>query len=83
MRVEREVIYAPRLECNEGHAEPCPPAKHFVLAAGADEFIIYNKNGEVESFDYDRFCIALLSVCKEQQIRIDDLEARLVALESH
>ena len=52
------------------------------LAAGADEFIIYNKKGEVESFAYDRFCIALLSVCKQQQTRIDDLEARLVALES-
>ena len=52
------------------------------LAAGADEFIIYNSKGEIMSFDYDRFSIALLSVCKEQQIRIDNLEARLVALES-
>lgn len=44
------------------------------LAAGLDDWVMYNDNGEVESFDYFKYVVAL-------QGAVVDLNARLTALE--
>lgn len=50
--------------------------------AGLSEFVDYDDNGVVQNFNYAHFTAALLELCKYQEKRIDDLEARLSALEA-
>jgi hypothetical protein len=48
---------------------------------GLGQFVTYDKAGQPEGVAYDRMCAALLIVCRDQQQRIDDLTARVAALE--
>jgi hypothetical protein len=50
--------------------------------AGLNEFVYYSESGEIDGIDYLAFNAVLLSVCKQQQVKLDDLEARLSALEA-
>lgn len=50
------------------------------VAAGLDEFVQFDGD-EPEGFNYGHFTAALLELCKYQEERINDLEARLSALE--
>jgi hypothetical protein len=53
-----------------------------VSALGFDEIVYFGKDGLPEGIQYSRIPMYLLNVCKEQQARIDSLEARLSALEA-
>lgn len=50
--------------------------------AGLVEFVEIDTDGEVQNFHYTQFTAALLEFCKYQENRINDLEARIVELES-
>ncbi|MFG0929496.1 phage tail protein [Staphylococcus sp. 231237_7MaSpsaltlick] len=46
-----------------------------VESAGLNEHVVRNENGEVEGIEYDRLWVHLIPVIKEQQKRIEQLEA--------
>ena len=45
-------------------------------------FVIYNEDGTVQTIQYERLVVPLFSAMRKMRSRIDDLEARLAALES-
>lgn len=53
-----------------------------VAALGLEDLIYRNDAGEPESVAYELVAVALIDVIKNQQQRLDDLTARLEALES-
>lgn len=63
------------------------PLEFGVIAEQVDEIgieplIIRDGDGRPEAFAYEKLPVLLLKVCREQQARINDLEARLAALEA-
>jgi hypothetical protein len=46
------------------------------------QFVVYDLAGEPDAIEYDRLTVALLELAKAQQKQIDDLDARLTALEN-
>lgn len=52
------------------------------VAATLPEIVVYDEQGQIDSVRYDLLGYALLPVVQAQQARIDDLEARLLRLES-
>lgn len=49
---------------------------------GLTEFVVYDAEGRPDAIAYDRLSVALLSLAKAQQTRLDDLAERLEALEA-
>lgn len=45
------------------------------------QFVVYDEDGAPDGIDYDRLTVALLAVLKDNRKRLDDLEARVTALE--
>jgi hypothetical protein len=50
--------------------------------AGLTHLVYYNDNDEIDGLAYEKIGVELLSVVIDQQTKIDDLEARLQALEA-
>lgn len=50
-------------------------AEHF-QAAGLDEVLIFDENGEIDTISYEMISLYLLEVIKKMSARIDDLEMR-------
>jgi hypothetical protein len=49
---------------------------------GADLWVNYDAEGRPDGFRYDELCAALVPIIRDQQTQIDDLTARLTALET-
>lgn len=52
-----------------------------VAAAGLEEFVTYDSDGEINGVMYDRLALTLIPVVKKQRDQINELEARLAELE--
>jgi hypothetical protein len=52
-----------------------------VEKAGLESLVQYNNQNEPKGVDYDRLPVYLLLVCKELQLKIEELEARIQTLE--
>ncbi|MFQ3872285.1 structural protein [Staphylococcus sp. Mo2-1] len=48
-----------------------------VESAGLNEHVVRNENGEVEGIEYDRLWVHLLPIIREQQQKIENLEAKV------
>lgn len=47
-----------------------------------DYLVLYDDNGEIDGFKYDKLSVFLLEVCRKQEEAIEDLKARVSALEA-
>jgi hypothetical protein len=53
-----------------------------VNAAGITELVNYGADGEIEGFQYERLTVVLLKAIQEQQQMIEELKAKVAALEN-
>ena len=53
-----------------------------VIAAGFDDLVVFDDDGEPLSINYSQAVVHLHAVAKEQQARLDAIDARLAALEA-
>lgn len=70
----------------EGGVRPDNPWYYGFIAEdaadlGLHNWVVRDDSGLVDGFAYDKWVVALQAVCQSQQNRINDLEARLSALE--
>lgn len=52
-----------------------------VIEAGLPEFVEHDHEGNPDYVAYDRLCVALLALCRDQDRRLDALEDRVAALD--
>jgi hypothetical protein len=82
----RSVSYHDKLEFEE-RGDEAPRQRGFLaeeIAANPDgeTFVVFNQEGQADAIQYDRLVVPLHSAMRKMRNRIDELEARLAALEA-